>query len=183
MLRKSKKFLRETAPSVLRRFCPDHRVEHLTDIFVEDLARAGVRAVLLDVDNTLLPWKGLRIPDQTKEWVAALKAAGIKICLVSNTRNLPRLRAIAESLGVSYVRGRMKPAKEGFENALRELKCSPSETVMIGDQMFTDVWGGNRMGLKTIWVQPMHPREFVGTKLSRIVERIIAKFLQRACSK
>lgn len=183
MLRKSEKFLRDTAPSVLRRFCPDHRVEGLADIFVEDLANAGVKAVLLDVDNTLLPWKGLRIPEQTVEWITALKAAGIKICLVSNTRNLSRLRKIAETLGVSYVRGRMKPAKEGFENALRELKCSPSETVMIGDQMFTDVWGGNRMGLKTIWVKPMHPREFIGTKLSRIVERLVAKLLQRACDK
>lgn len=141
---------------------------------------AGIKAVLLDLDNTLVAWRGSEVPNHTEEWVARCKQAGLRLCLVSNTRNLPRLMALSERLGIPHVRGRMKPAKEGFVRALSLVNTSPEQAVMVGDQLFTDVWGANRMGIRSIWVERVHPREFFGTKISRMAERLLLRTLRRA---
>lgn len=144
------------------------------------LREAGVEAILLDLDNTLVTWKGTEIPDTTREWVRRCQEAGLKLCLVSNTRNVPRLQRLCEELRVPYVRARMKPSRQGFQKALELLQTTPDRAVMIGDQLFTDIWGANRMGMRSIWVERIHPREFVGTRLSRLVERILLRWLRRA---
>lgn len=181
MLGKHSRFDKERAPAILRRFCPDYHIERIWDIDPKDLVAAGFCGVLLDLDNTLLPWKGSELPPETVAWIEACRAAGLKMCLVSNTRNVPRLRAIGERLNVEVVMPRrMKPAREGFQRALAHLNLSPSEVVMVGDQMFTDIWGGNRMGLCTIWVERVHHREFFGTKISRFFERVIMGILRRS---
>jgi HAD superfamily phosphatase (TIGR01668 family) len=74
----------------------------------------------------------------------------------------------------------MKPSRQGFQKALELLQTTPDRAVMIGDQLFTDIWGANRMGMRSIWVERIHPREFVGTRLSRLVERILLRWLRRA---
>lgn len=171
---------RSRLPRWMRRFCPDHHVPSVSAIEPEILVEAGIKAVLLDLDNTLVAWRGSEVPNHTEEWVDACKRAGLRLCLVSNTRNLPRLKALSNRLGVPYVRGRMKPAKDGFRQALALLKASPEQAVMVGDQLFTDVWGANRMGMRSIWVERVHPREFFGTKISRMAERLLLKPLRRA---
>ncbi|MCH8275789.1 MAG: YqeG family HAD IIIA-type phosphatase [Armatimonadetes bacterium] len=180
MLRKPIKFNRRLAPRPLRRFCPDYRVRSVSEIDPQELAQDGFKAALLDMDNTLLPWRGETVPEETRVWIESCTRAGLKLCLVSNARNRVRLKAMSEKLGVPFASGRLKPAREGFEHALRLVGASPSETVMIGDQIFTDVWGGNRMGIVTILVEPVHPREFIGTKFSRVAERVVMWFLRRA---
>ncbi|MGI8923813.1 MAG: YqeG family HAD IIIA-type phosphatase [Fimbriimonadales bacterium] len=181
MLGKHPRFEREKAPAILRRFCPDYHVREISDIDPKDVVAGGIRGVLLDLDNTLLPWKGSELPEETVAWIEKCRDADLKMCLVSNTRNLSRLRAIGERLNVEVVMpGRMKPAREGFQRALAHLNLSPAEVVMVGDQMFTDIWGGNRMGLCTIWVDRIHHREFFGTKISRFFERVIMGILRRS---
>ncbi|MBA3726969.1 MAG: YqeG family HAD IIIA-type phosphatase [Armatimonadetes bacterium] len=181
MLGKHPRFEKEKAPAILRRFCPDYHVRTISDIDPVDLVAGGIRGVLLDLDNTLLPWKGSELPEETVAWIEACRAAGLMMCLVSNTRNVPRLCTIGERLLVEVVMpGRMKPAREGFQRALAHLNLAPSEVVMVGDQMFTDIWGGNRMGLCTIWVDRIHHREFFGTKISRFFERLIMGILRRS---
>jgi HAD superfamily phosphatase (TIGR01668 family) len=180
MLKNHTRFEKDSAPGFLRRFCPDYRVKNVGDIDPEDLAASGIKGVLLDLDNTLLPWKGSEIPDETFRWLEKCRDAGLKLCLVSNTRNIPRLEEIAHKLGIPAVRAwKMKPSKDGFHVALEKLGLQPSEAIMVGDQMFTDVWGGNRMGMITIWVERMHPREFVGTKISRMLESVVLGILER----
>ncbi|KAA0228171.1 YqeG family HAD IIIA-type phosphatase [Fimbriimonadia bacterium ATM] len=174
------RYARHRAPSALRRFCPHVRAEALSQIDPEELYDAGVRAVLLDLDNTLLPWKSSVVPADSIAWVERCREAGLKLCLVSNTRNLPRLKAIADKLGIPFVKSRMKPARDGFEKALSLMATSPEQTVMVGDQMFTDVWGGNRMGITTIWVKQMHKREFIGTRFSRVAESLVKRMISRA---
>lgn len=164
----------------MRRFCPDHHVSAVSAIDPTLLVEAGVDAVLLDLDNTLVAWRGSEVPNHTEEWVEACKRAGLRLCLVSNTRNLPRLKALSERLGIPFVRGRMKPARDGFERALALLRSSPGKAVMVGDQLFTDVWGANRMGMRSIWVERVHPKEFFGTKISRMAERLLLRTLRRA---
>lgn len=155
------------------RWCPDEVVTGVTDIKPTRLVQEGFRAVLLDVDNTLVPWQKVEVPMTIKQWVASMKDAGLRLCLVSNTRRRYRLEQLAKELGISFIPKAFKPRRYALRQALEQLEASPQQTVMIGDQLFTDVWGGNRMGMRTILVLPLARREFIGTKVSRIVERIL----------
>jgi HAD superfamily phosphatase (TIGR01668 family) len=179
LLKKATKLDRRRVPRLLRRFSPSFRVKRITDIDPGELIRAGYKGVLLDVDNTLLPWKSMHFPPESLAWIESAKAAGLRLCIVSNTRNKRRLSKLSAMLGIPVAEGKMKPSKEGFIDALRIVDVQPGEAIMIGDQMFTDVWGGNRSGIATIWVEPMHPREFFGTKFSRLAERAIARYIRR----
>lgn len=158
-----------------RRYCPGG----VTDIRVEELQEAGIDTVLLDLDNTLVGWQRRDVSHAVRKWVEELRAAGMKLCLVSNTRFGKRLRALSEDLGIPFVRRAWKPRKRGFLQAMQDMGAEPSKTVMIGDQMFTDVLGGNRLGLHTIMVKPMARREFLGTRISRLVEGALLAWFRR----
>lgn len=157
------------------RYCPGG----VTSIHPAQLKREGFQAVLLDVDNTVVGWQRMDIPDGVRQWIHELKREGLKLCLVSNTRHPRRLAALAADLGVLYVPQALKPRRGGFLAALELLGVPAPAAVMIGDQMFTDVLGGNRAGVATILVKPMHRREFVGTKISRFAERAVLAVLRR----
>lgn len=173
------KYDRAKAPAWLRRFCPNERVENVTDLSPDHFAGLGIKAIGLDLDNTLTPWKSHDLGHGIEDWILSLRQAGIKMVLISNSRRKKRLSELSRRLDIPYVQGRMKPSVEILEAGLRECGVQPAEMAMVGDQMFTDVWGGNRAGMYTIWVRPMHPREFVGTKVSRQVERVVARLLSR----
>ncbi len=155
------------------RWCPDEMVSSVTEIEPERLRHQGIRAVLLDLDNTLVPWQRMEVPGEVRQWIERMKQAGLRLCLVSNTRRRRRLEVLAKRLGISYVPRAFKPRRFGLRQALQLLQVPPEQAVMIGDQIFTDVWGGNRMGLRTILVSPLARREFIGTKVSRLLERIL----------
>ena len=164
----------------LQVFCPRRYCANgVTEILVQDLLDQGIETVLLDLDNTLVAWQKSDVPDEVREWIQQLKAADLKLCLVSNTRHGKRLVALSEELGIPYVRRAWKPRKKGFLNAMKELGAEPSKTIMIGDQMFTDVFGGNRLGIYTIMVRPMARREFVGTKISRALEYVLLSWFRK----
>lgn len=161
-----------------RRYCHDG----VTEITVDELVSAGVQAVLLDLDNTLVGWQRLDISPSVRAWLMDLDRAGLKLCLISNTRFGRRLRLLSEELGIPYVRKALKPGKKGFLKAMEELGVDPSNTVMVGDQMFTDVLGGNRVGVYTVMVRPMARHEFFGTKISRVAERVLLKWFKKSGS-
>lgn len=173
-----RKFRKSEVRGWLRAFCPDETVESVTDVTPECLRSRGVRALLLDLDNTITPWKSYDVSEPIRDWLLRLKAAGIGLCFVSNTRRLRRLRRLSEELDVPYVLGPMKPRRTILKKALHLLGVSRSEAAIVGDQMFTDIWGGNRLGIYTIWVRPLHPREFIGTKVSRLAERWVSHKLR-----
>lgn len=180
MINGTQLFDRKKVTPFLRRFCPDYRAARITDIDPQDFVALGIKGVLLDLDNTLLPWKGVDMPEETIDWVRKCKDAGLLVCLVSNTRNLTRLKAMAQQMEVPAVAPtRMKPSRSGFRRALEILDLQPNEAIMIGDQMFTDVWGGNRAGIRTIWVERVAEREFFGTRFSRMAERFLARWIHR----
>ncbi len=173
-------FRKDALPAALRRFCPARSVDSLLEIDLAVLAASGKRLILLDVDNTLLPWRCEDIPPPTQDWVAEAKRRGFALCILSNTRHPARLERIAEKLGVRHLRGRFKPNPAMFRRALSQFRVRPEDSVMIGDQIFTDVWGANRAGIEAIWVRPMAGREFFGTKVSRLGERLLRPLLYRA---
>jgi hypothetical protein len=97
---------------------------------------------------------------------------------LSNAKGSKRLKIISEQLQIPFHRGILlnaKPCRVGYERCLRTLGSAPTEAAMIGDQIFTDVWGAKRMGILAVKVEPMSPKEFIGTKLSRLLEKLVLK--------
>ncbi|MCW5943660.1 MAG: YqeG family HAD IIIA-type phosphatase [Fimbriimonadaceae bacterium] len=164
---------------LLRGVSPLRIVADIRAIDPTALAAAGKKLVLLDVDNTLVPWRKEEIPVWVFDWLAQGRAEGLSFCILSNTRHPERLGRLSERLGVPFLRGRFKPNPAMYHMALTKFGASPAEAVMVGDQLFTDVLGANRSGIDAIWVHPMTKKDFIGTKLSRLGERLISRHLRR----
>ncbi len=164
---------------LLELFRPREFAASVSDIDPVALREKGFSSILLDLDNTLLPWKDSVVPDEIVRWIDRTKAAGMRPCIVSNTHNPGRLNKIAEELGIPCVFRALKPRRHGFRRAAQMLECESSTAVVVGDQLLTDILGGNLCGMHTILVKPMHRREFIGTKISRLVERGLLALLAR----
>lgn len=163
----------------LQRFCPNEFIDSVPDINIAELKNMGIKAFLIDLDNTLVPWQGYDIPDEIVKWIHEVSDDGMKVCLVSNTRTSGRLDRIASKLDVKYAVKALKPRRAGFLEALKLLDVTPCEAAVIGDQIFTDIFGGNRLDIYTILVRPMHRREFFGTKISRFFEFFMIKSFKK----
>lgn len=150
-------------------FCPDLRVKSLLDISWDLVVRNDIKGLLLDLDNTLLPWGECQVPNNIRTWLQGAKERGMHLCLVSNSYER-RVAEIARSIDVNYVHWARKPAKYGFRKAIREMNLLPQNVAVIGDQVFTDICGGNRLGCYTILVVPLSKSEFFTTKLLRLLE-------------
>ena len=153
---------------------PDLLVHAIEEIDFDWLEGRNVRGLLLDVDNTIVPWRSREIPDEKRSWIEQAKSR-FAVCLLSNTIFMDRLRHIASELGVDFVArafcGR-KPFPGGFREALRRIDIPASQAAMIGDQVFADVLGGKLVGCVTVLVDPVSPtNEFIGTRIVRCVER------------
>jgi len=171
---------RTAVPLHIRRFSPVAALHTLEEVDLQELWDAGKRLILLDVDNTLLPWKTEEIPKVTFDWLAAAREIGFELCILSNTRNPERLTRLSEKLDIPFMRDKFKPHPRMYELALEKFNLTPDEAVMVGDQLLTDIWGANRAGVDAIWVKPIAKREFAGTRyLSRNVEWVIGRMLYR----
>lgn len=171
------RFDREKVGWFLRHFSPISSHNGLSDVLLDALYATGKRLVLLDVDNTLLLWKSEEIPQETLDWLGKGRKLGMEFCIISNTRRVNRLGRLADRLGVPYVRGRFKPSRQMFRVAMGKYGVTSEQTVMVGDQLFTDVLGANRAGIDAIWVKPMGERELFMTRFNRIFERKIRDLL------
>ncbi len=165
---------------MLHRFCPRLVIPTVTALPPEFFPAHGLTAALLDLDNTLVQWHHTAVEPAVAAWVASLTAAGVRCCLASNTHRPRRLAELGRSLGIPFELGVAKPRPAGLRRCLSRVGAEPEETAMIGDQIFTDIWGGNQCGLFTILVQPMSGREFIGTRVvSRPLERVVLSVLRR----
>ncbi len=125
------------------------------DIEPGALARKGVRLLLADLDNTLVPY-GVPEPDQAlRTWTEALSGEGITLFILSNNRHPQRPRRFSEALGVPYIGHAGKPKTGSFYQAMERMGCTPEQTAIVGDQIFTDILGGNSAGVTTLLVEPI----------------------------
>lgn len=136
---------------MVNRLHPDLVVRCLSDIKVDVLHARGINSLLLDLDNTLVPYNSLEITEETVAWIELVQAAGLALCLVSNAHPT-RLEKTAGPLGLPFVGLAKKPRRQGFRRGLEVLQAKADETAIIGDQIFTDVLGGKRSGLFTIYI-------------------------------
>jgi HAD superfamily phosphatase (TIGR01668 family) len=156
-----------------RSLTPNEIYDSIFSIELTRLYKKGYRNILIDVDNTIIPWNADIISVKLRDWLGKCRNMGFTICLFSNNKS-SRVNRLAEELKVSAVPRGGKPLKTAFRRALRHINGSPQNTIMIGDQIFTDIWGGNLMGLYTILVNPISTSEFWGTKFSRFLEKKLA---------
>lgn len=154
---------------------PDEYGMSFRDIDFDSLYQQGIRALILDIDNTMLPYY---IPDPDEELrklIFGLKNKGLRAYIVSNGRK-ERVERFNRTLGLPYICHASKPSSRGFEAALAELKCTPEQVAVIGDQIFTDVWGGNRMCMYTIMVQKVAKKDEWMTAVKRPLEKVVLFF-------
>lgn len=142
---------------------------------VYDLDYAAYRkhydTVIYDLDNTLLPYDNSTVTDEILALFDTLEALDYKVMIVSNSTS-PRVKATAERLNVAWIKSAKKPLKVSFLKALKHLNSAPEKTLFIGDQLMTDVWGGNRAGLAPILVRAIKRKsERWYTRLNRRLER------------
>ncbi len=150
---------------------------HLNNIFevdAEKLKALGIKGIITDMDNTLVPWSDRAVYPRLSEWFASLKNMGFKLFIVSNNSK-DRGGQLARDLNIPAIWYAVKPRRRAFRKALEQMDLSAGEVAVIGDQIFTDVLGGNRLGLYTIHVMPISEKEFIWTKLMRMLERLIIK--------
>ena len=127
----------------------------VTHISPRALAARGIRLVLADLDNTLVPYKVAEPPAHVAAWKEALAAEGISLFLLSNSRKPGRAQKFAEQLGIPYQGHSGKPRRAGYLRAMERMGCTPRETVMVGDQIFTDTLGANNAGVIPLLVEPI----------------------------
>lgn len=158
---------------------PKMYVSSVTHIEPEGLYKRGIRCVLFDLDNTVVPRDEDDLPPEVAGWINKLIAQGIKVCVVSN--NGPeRINRVAGIEEIPSVCRAVKPLKQPFRRAMNMLGVTPEETAVVGDQIFTDILGGNRLGLFTILVVPMPGKEYWATQvLSRRLEKLVLKRIKK----
>ena len=146
---------------------PDMYKKSIYDIDYKKLKNYGIKCILFDLDNTLVPYTKNKPSRKLKDFIERIKDEGFKVIIFSNS-NKKRLTASCR-----------KPSKFKFKKVLDEYKFLQSEVAIIGDQITTDIFGGNRMGIFTILIKPISNEEFFYTKISRLIEKKIIKKLEK----
>lgn len=162
----------------MKMFYPDLILNSLLEIPLASMRKMNIQAFIVDLDNTVTEWNSHVLREEVAIWFASIKAEGFRACLVSNNGE-ERVVRVARLLDLPYVHRAQKPQRKGFQRALQLLNLPAEKVAVVGDQIFTDIWGGNRNGHYTILVKPLAWREFMGTKLSRMAEYFILRRLNQ----
>lgn len=150
---------------------PTRYVASVERIDLDQLWRSGKRAILLDRDNTLVPRDRTTAPEPVAAWLDEARSRGFKLCMVSNNWHHDHVMRSASELSVDAIGFACKPLPFALARAMRNLGVSKRETVMVGDQLYTDVWAGNFCGVDTILVKPQTTVDLWYTQIFRIFER------------
>lgn len=135
-------------------FAADYHFDDITCVTADFLKSKGISLLLLDLDNTLVPYEKKGPHDRIMHWIGSMRDGGITLFLVSNNRT-DRVRKNAAEMGLEYVMHAKKPRTEGVRKAMELAGKTPEETALAGDQSFTDVIAANRAGIMSILVMPM----------------------------
>ena len=145
------------------------------------LYKKGYRALILDIDNTLVE-HGAPPNEKAVAFFENLREIGFRTCIISNNHE-PRVKSFAEGVGSDYIFDAGKPSRKGYEEAMRRMGAKKEETLFMGDQLFTDIFGANRAGIKSILVKPIKIDPEIQIRLKRIGERIVLPFYLRKWKK
>jgi HAD superfamily phosphatase (TIGR01668 family) len=153
---------------------PDRFAPRLHDVAHEELEKAGIRGLIVDLDNTLLGFRETELGEEHLAWVARARERGLRIVMLSNNFS-ERVRDVAAQLDIACIPNALKPLPFGFLRAKRKLRLRRREIAVVGDQLFTDVLGGKMCGLYTILTEPIESKDFAVTRVFRFFERLMLR--------
>ena len=158
-------------------FFPDEYVASTYVIPFEKLYEEGYRGVIFDIDNTLVP-HGAPADKRAIKLFARLKELGFDACLLSNNKE-PRVKMFNDDVQVNYIFDAHKPSVKNYQKAMELMGTDMDTTIFVGDQLFTDVWGAKRTGIRNILVKQIHPKEEIQIVLKRKLEKIVLYFYKK----
>ncbi|WP_411844241.1 YqeG family HAD IIIA-type phosphatase [Salinicoccus sp. HZC-1] len=159
-------------------FLPSDHVKHFYSITPEYLKDRNIKAVITDLDNTLVGFDEPYANDAVIKWFKSLNEHDIKVTIVSNGNKM-RVSEFCNPHDIDYIFSAKKPLGRAFRKAIRMMNVDKNETVMVGDQLMTDIFGANRTGLESILVLPVKKKDGWATVLNRKIERRIMKYFDR----
>ena len=162
---------------MLERFYPKEYKDSVYSLDFEKYYERGFRGIIFDIDNTIVP-HGAAATDEAVALFEKIRLTGFDTCAISNNQE-PRVKPFADAVGTKYVYDAHKPSTKNYIKAMELMNVSKNETMFIGDQLFTDVWGANRTGIYSILVKPIHPKEEIQIVLKRYLERPILRHWQK----
>ena len=155
-------------------FYPSIYLNNVKEITIKLLKENNIKGLLLDVDNTLIDFNH-KILEGAKEWCEDLKKQGIKLCILSNTNKIEKVKKVAKELELEYINFAKKPSKSGFIKTMELLDLKAENMAIAGDQVMTDVLGGNRMKMFTILTKPLDKKDIFITRVKRPLENLIIR--------
>ncbi len=153
------------------KFYPKACADSTYQIEFQKLYEQGYRGILFDIDNTLVP-HGAPADEKAKEFFVRLREIGFKTCLISNNKE-PRVKPFAEAVDSPYLYDAHKPSVKNYQKAMEIMGTDVTNSIFVGDQLFTDVFGANRAGMYSIVVKPIHPKEEIQIVLKRYLEKLV----------
>jgi len=161
---------------------PDYRFECITEIHRQWLKEQEIYSILLDVDCTLKYYSSKKVLPDIATWLNRKRDQGFQFCLLSNGRH-HRIEKLAEDLDLPFLAPAYKPFPSGCRKAMQMLYLDPQYTVLIGDQIFTDVVAANLAGIRSILVTPLRPQEEpLFARVKRPFERFVLKIYDKKMS-
>src|ERR1700676_2599678 len=157
----------------VERFRPDEHADSLPEVSLDALAQLGVRGIVVDLDNTVCAYRRPELAPGVAEWVRAARERGFALVLVSNNFT-ERVASVGAQLEIPVVPNALKPLPFAFLRALKLLGTPRRATVVIGDQLFTDVVGAKLLGLRSVLTKPLVAKDFPLTRVLRFLERTLA---------
>lgn len=163
---------------MLKSFLPNEHVKSIFEIQPEALKEKGIKGIITDLDNTLVAWDVKDATEEVIKWFKLMKKHEIKITIISNNKR-NRVKIFSEPLDTPFVYSARKPLSRAFISAAKEMELKKEEVVVIGDQILTDVLGGNYAGFYTILVVPIVKTDGKITRFNRQIERRILNYMRR----
>lgn len=159
----------------MKKINPNIYIKKVEDITIELLLKNKIKLLILDVDNTLIDYYE-KLSENIENWAKEMKGQGIKLYILSNTNNKEKVKKVASKLEVPYKNFAMKPLKKGFLSIQKEVNIKSENIAVVGDQIFTDILGGNRCNFFTILVDPINDKkDYWYTAWKRPIENKIKK--------
>lgn len=162
---------------MFKMFYPDDYIASVYVIKFEELYQKGYRGLIFDIDNTLVP-HGAPANERAIQLFERLRKIGFATCLISNNQE-PRVKPFAEKVGSQYVFDAHKPSTKNYKKAMELMHTEEETSIFIGDQLFTDVWGAKRTGIRSILVKPIYKKEEIQIVLKRYLEKVVLYFYKR----
>lgn len=157
---------------------PTWMLSKITQLTPEDAKQQGIKAILTDLDNTIIAWDNPTGTRQLHDWIATMQASGIPVVVVSNNSAARVSRAVA-NLGLPFISRALKPLTFGIRQAKKKLGLTSEELVMVGDQLLTDVIAANHSHVRTILVKPLIETDAWNTRINRFFEKFLMRRLLR----